>query len=273
MTSTTIPAAKPLTVGSARIRYTTHPATGATSGRNLVLVHGTGGGSGMWDPLVPSFTDRHTVHLPDLSGSGVEDVSDDGGDLAIEQLAAEIVAVIEDAGGRPVDLLGFSLGAVAAAAAAALRPDLVDRLVLVAGWSDPDDEYLRNMMTVWLAIADNPVAFGRYATLTAFSRDHLNTIGRDAVEANAAFMQPTPGTLRQIALNLRLDIRHLLPRITADTLVLGCRQDATVPVANSRALHAAITGSTYDEFDTGHVVVYEQTEAFVTRVRAFLDRA
>lgn len=51
--------------------------------------------------------------------------------------------------------------------------------------------------------------------------------------------------LRQIDLNLRLDVRDLLPKIQARTLVIGCGRDLTVPVENSRELHAAITGSEF----------------------------
>lgn len=129
------------------------------------------------------------------------------------------------------------------------------------------------MMTVWAALAGDPATFGRYATLTAFSGGFLNRIGREAVEANAAFMRPTPGTLRHIALDLDLDITALLPRVQAPTLVIGCTQDATVPVANARRLHAAIADSEYAEFDTGHVVLFEQPEAFTTAVLDFLTVA
>ncbi|MER7757936.1 alpha/beta hydrolase [Kitasatospora sp. NPDC097643] len=257
-----------ITVGTARIPY----RVVGDGPETLVLVHGTGPGSGMWDGMLDSFTNRYTVLLPDLSGSAAAE--DDGGELTLETLAAQVNAVIDDAGRGPADVLGFSLGAVVATAAAALRPDQVRRLVAAAGWiSAEQDEYLRLSMATWLSLADHPTAFGGYATLTAFSRDFLNRIGREAVEANTAYMQPTPGTLRHIALNLTLDLTPLLPRVQAPTLVIGCAQDATVPVENTRRLHAAIPDSQYAEFDTGHIVLFEETEAFTKTVVDYLATA
>lgn len=256
-----------VTAGNSRIPY----RVVGTGGPGLVLVHGTGPGSGMWDHLLDRFGAAHTVLLPELSGS--QDAEDDGGELTVDLLADQVIAVIGDSGLAPVDVVGFSMGAPIAVAVAAGRPELVRRLVPAAGWTDPGDEYLRNMMTVWRGIADNPAAFGRFATLTGFSRDFLNSIGRDAVELNASFMQPTPGLLRQIDLNLRLDIRDLLPRVKAPTLVIGCGQDATIPVDNARRLHAALPGSRYAELDSGHVVVFERATQFTDTVLDFLDAA
>ncbi|WP_242908558.1 alpha/beta fold hydrolase [Actinomadura terrae] len=254
-----------LTVGNARITYRTEG-----SGPALVLVHGAGPGSIMWDALIDRFADRYTVILPDLAGS--DPAEDDGAPLTIEALAAQVIAVIEDSGAAPVDLLGFSLGAPTVAAAAALRPDLVRRLVPVAGLTHVDDEYVRQMMTTWLLLGDNAEAFGRYATLLAYSGRFLNEIGHDAVEEATTFMRPTDGLLRQVDLVLRLDIRSLLPRIESPTLVIGCTRDATIPVENHRALSSAITGSEYAELDTGHVAMAELTDDFVKLVRDFLAR-
>ncbi|MFI5645024.1 alpha/beta fold hydrolase [Kitasatospora sp. NPDC051705] len=255
-----------ITVGTARIPY----RVVGDGPDTLALVHGTGPGSGMWDGLLDAFTDRYTVLLPDLSGS--EAAEDDGAELTLETLAAQVNAVIDDAGRGPADVFGFSLGAVVATAAAALRPDQVRRLVAAAGWiSAEQDEYMRLSMATWLSLADHPDAFGGYATLTAFSGGFLNRIGREAVEANTAYMRPTPGTLRHIALDLSLDLTPLLPRVEAPALVIGCTRDATVPVGNARRLHAALPTSEYAEFDTGHIVLAEETEAFTKTVRAFLD--
>ncbi|MCX4956844.1 alpha/beta fold hydrolase [Streptomyces virginiae] len=257
-------------VAEAQVRY---DRTG--SGPALVLVHGTGsGGSAVnWSQVLPRFTADHTVITPDLSGT--ERTVDDGAPLTVEGLAAQVIAVIEDADAGPVDLLGFSMGAPVSAAVAALRPDLVRRLILVAGWAHTDgDEYLRNLFTLWQRIGlSDPAAFGRAVAMTGFSRGFLNAIGREQVELLIPNMPPTPGTLRHVDLDTRIDIRDLLPRIQAETLVIGCAQDITVPVENSRALHAAITGSRYAEIDAGHVAFFEKEDEFVRLVSEFVPAA
>ncbi|MGW5394962.1 alpha/beta fold hydrolase [Streptomyces sp. NPDC003952] len=247
------------------------------SGPALVLVHGTGSGGAAvnWGQTLPRFTADHTVITPDLSGT--DRTADDGGRLTVEGLAAQVIAVIEDAGTGPVDLLGFSMGAPVSAAVAALRPDLVRRLILVAGWAHTDgDEYLRNLFALWqrLGVSD-PAAFGRSVAMTGFSRGFLNAIGREQVELLIPNMPPTPGTLRHVDLDTRVDIRDLLPRIEAETLVIGATLDITVPVENSRALHAAIAHSTYAEIEAGHVAFFERENEFVELVSGFTrgDRA
>ncbi|MFJ7270612.1 alpha/beta fold hydrolase [Streptomyces sp. NPDC099050] len=256
-----------VSAGDARVDYQVRG-----SGTGLLFVHGTGfGAQGTWGHLADEFAGSRTVLLPDLSGCGATE--DDGTELTVEQLAAQVIGVIEEAGDGPVDLVGFSLGALISATVAATRPDLVRRLVLTAGWAAPEDEYMRNLMSVWRALEDKPDAFGRFGTLTAFSRSFLNGIGREQLEGIIAGNQPSEGALRHIDLNLRVDIRDLLPKIEAETLVIGCTLDATVPVEHSRALHAAIKNSSYAELESGHVVVYEKPAEFVKLVQDFIHQS
>ncbi|GAA2739938.1 MULTISPECIES: alpha/beta fold hydrolase [Kitasatospora] len=253
-----------VSAGNANVHYRVNG-----TGPGLVFVHGTGfGAEGTWGHLAENFTDSRTVILPDFSGCG--ETTDDGGELTVEQLAAQIIGVIEDAGDGPVDLVGFSLGAVVSATVAALRPDLVRRLVLTAGWTRPDDAYLSNHMTTWKATRGDAEAFGRFGTLTAFSRDFLAMIGPEQVEAIVKGNQPSEGALRHIEVNLRTDIRDLLPKIEAETLVVGCGKDHTVPVELHRELAEAVQGSTYVELDSGHVVVFEKGAEYVELVKGFL---
>ena len=100
-----------------------------------MLVHGTGGAAATnWAHLMEAFADgRRRVIALDLSGSG--DTTDDGDPLTLDRLAAQVHAVVDAAGGRPFDLLGFSLGACVAA-------HLAGRVKAVLGhkvhWTLPD---------------------------------------------------------------------------------------------------------------------------------------
>ncbi|MGD3112996.1 alpha/beta fold hydrolase [Streptomyces sp. YGL11-2] len=254
------------TTPTARIPYRV-----AGEGPGLLLVHGTGPGAEInWGHLVDQFTDRHSVLLPNYSGS--DSAEDDGGELSVEKLAEQIAAVIEHAGGEPVDLVGFSLGSVVAAAVAATRPVMVRSLVLVAPWLHRD-EYMRNLFTVWRRIGDfgDAEAFGRFAAVTGFSRPFLDGFGTAGVDQLATNMSLTKGILRHLDLDLRVDIRELATQIQARTLVIGGTQDVTVPVEHARAVHAAVPGSSYAEVDAGHVMVIERQEEFVKLVRDFTD--
>ncbi|WKU48141.1 alpha/beta fold hydrolase [Streptomyces sp. VNUA116] len=97
-----------VSVADARVRY---ERTGTGTGPALVLVHGTGsaGAALTWGQIAPLLARDRTVSTLDLSGAG--ETTDDGGPLTVEGLAAQVAAVIEDAGTGPADLLGFSMGA------------------------------------------------------------------------------------------------------------------------------------------------------------------
>ncbi len=170
----------------------------------------------------------------------------------------------------PVDVLGCSLGAVTAAALAAAHPRLVRRLVLVAGFVTSSDPRIRLGFDLWARLpATTPDLYNRFCLLSAYSARHLGSLGVDRV-AELLAAPIGPGTSRQIDLDTRIDIRHLLPRITAQTLVVGCSRDHLVPVENHRRLHEALPGSRYHESDSGHVVVEEQPAELTRLVRAFL---
>ncbi len=109
------------------------------------------------------------------------------------------------------------------------------------------------------------------APLIAFSPAFLSRLGPEGL-AELRSAEPAHGTRRQLALDLRIDIRDELPHIIAPTLVVGCAQDHLIPVEHSRALHESIKGSEYVELDSGHVVVFEKPVKLVTVLKDFLER-
>ena len=215
------------------------------TGPGLVLVHGTGGDAGTFDNLRDTFQDRRTVVVPNYSGSGATE--DEGGPLTLDLLVAQIDAAIEDSGAEgPVDLVGWSQGALAVAAYAAAHPAKVRRLVLLTGWIK-NDARQQLYFDLWHRLDQlDHETFGRFLQLNGWTTAQVNSFGVAGVEEMVSGGVPA-GIGRQIALNLELDITEILPRITAPTLVIGATHDNMIPVAHSRALHAAIKGSRYAE--------------------------
>ncbi|RJQ68523.1 alpha/beta fold hydrolase [Pseudonocardiaceae bacterium YIM PH 21723] len=254
-----------VSTATAKVHYTRQG-----SGPGLLLVHGTSAtGEDNFGHLLPELTGGHTVLLPDYAGSGR--TLDDGGPLTIEQLSDQMIAVIEDAAVGPVDLLGFSLGATVAATVAARRPDLVRRLILLAGFAavrHPKDVLA---FQTWRALADiDPQLYLRYSLSVAFSPAYLERAGSENLEHEIAAALPvTDGTKRQIDLDLTVDITALLPKITAPTLVVAGTHDTLVSPWNSRELHGGIAGSEYTEIDSGHVVPVEQPAELVAVMKRF----
>ncbi|GAA2371159.1 alpha/beta fold hydrolase [Nonomuraea africana] len=240
------------------------------SGPGLIMLHGTqAGAEASWGHVVGSFGDSRTVITPDLSGSGR--TTDGGAPLSVEGLTDQVVAVARVAAPGPVDLVGASLGAVVAAATAAHHPELIRSLVLIAGWAHGDDVRHRLNFGLWrdLARADFDL-FSRFGMLQGFTPGYLSALSDEGLNAVLAANLPAPGLARQIALDLQADIRELLPKISARTLVIGLTRDQIVPVERSRELQAAIPGSTYAEVDSGHFAIFEKTAEMVGLIRSFL---
>ncbi|WP_336661528.1 alpha/beta fold hydrolase [Leucobacter sp. USHLN154] len=94
----------------------------------IVALHGAGLNAHSFDPTLLALG-RPALAL-DLPGHGRSDWRSDG-DYRPDALAADVVDVLERVARRPVTLLGHSLGGLTAALIAAMRPDLVRRVILV----------------------------------------------------------------------------------------------------------------------------------------------
>lgn len=102
------------------------------TGPNVVLAaHGITASSISWVPVVRHLDDSWTVYAPDLRGRGAS--ASVPGPYGIEQHALDLAAIAAHAGAERTVVAGQSLGGFIAVALADLRPDLVERLVLVDG--------------------------------------------------------------------------------------------------------------------------------------------
>lgn len=238
-------------------------------GAPIVLLHGTGGSAeNNFAALLPMLSFRHRVLALDF----VDDLPDSSGPLSVDHFVSQASAVIQRLSpGRPVTLVGYSLGAVAAAVVAAEQPELVGNLVLVAGWMKTDEhQKLRN--SVWQHLHDSgSEALEEFMLLTAFSSRFVATRQPGELQKLLAGIKSAPSRARKMRLNRTIDISSKLSGIRARTLVIGCSDDQMAPIRHSHALFGAINDSRFVEISSGHAVVHERPAELFTRIDNFVQ--
>jgi pimeloyl-ACP methyl ester carboxylesterase len=101
------------------------------AGEPLVLLHPGGVDSRAFGPNLDDFAARFRVYTPDRRGHGR--TPDVAGPITFELMAQDTIAFLESVIGEPACLVGMSDGATVGLLVALRRPDLVLRLVVVAG--------------------------------------------------------------------------------------------------------------------------------------------
>jgi len=235
----------------------------------IVLVHGTCGSTRVhYGYLLPMFARDFRVISVDLSEP--RDIGVEG--VTVEQLERQVAAVIEaEVPGGKVGLLGYSLGAVVAAALAGHRPDLVDRLVLVSGWIKTDaQQLLRN--GIWQTLRkEGSHALREYTVSCALSGDVQTLTQPEDLNRFIESIQTDAFTDQLMDLNKRVDISEAVEAIQMPTLVIGCSDDQMVPTRHSKALFGAIDDARYFEITSGHAVMQERPAEVLRAASGFFD--
>ncbi|WP_328671899.1 alpha/beta hydrolase [Streptomyces sp. NBC_00328] len=100
--------------------------------RIALAAHGITGSGMSFQAMARHLPDEWSLFAPDLRGRGGS--ADTPGPYGLDRHAMDLCRLAQDVGGgRPVALTGHSMGAYTALRAAALRPALFDRLLLVDG--------------------------------------------------------------------------------------------------------------------------------------------
>lgn len=119
-----------LHIGGVDLHVRHAPATSGEAER-AVLVHGLGGAAVNWTDFAALIRSRLDVDAIDLPGFGRSGPAPDG-DYSLRAHARTVVAFLERTGGRPVHLVGNSMGGAVSILVASRRPDLVRTLTLIS---------------------------------------------------------------------------------------------------------------------------------------------
>lgn len=234
------------------------------SGPGLVLVHGTAGTPSSWQPVTDALSNRYTILAPTLSGSG--GTTDPGGDLTVDDLAAQIVACADAAGLDTFHLAGHSLGAVVATAVAARVPDRVEGLFVHAGWMAADRRTAFQFDLLARLLRTDPELAWRYILL------HISTpSAKESADLDALVHGNMPiSAVRHFVFNARVDITDRVAAVAAPTQVITGRHDQIVPVRLQQELAEAIPHAKQTILPTAHALPFDQPDLFIRLLIDFL---
>ncbi|KUI31124.1 3-oxoadipate enol-lactonase [Mycobacterium sp. IS-1496] len=208
--------------------------SGRDDGPAVVLVNSLGSTHRMWDPQLAELEARFRVVRYDTRGHGASPTP--AGPYRIDDLADDLVALLDRLGIEHAHLVGLSLGGMTAMRVAARNPERVDRLaVLCTGTA-------LSPASTWLERAEVVRTRGSGAVAGAVVERWFTPAYRaahPAVRAGCeAMVAATPaegyaGCCEAIA---ALDLRDDLASIVAPTLAVAGSRDPATPVAKLREI-------------------------------------
>lgn len=208
-------------------------------GPAVVVLHGFAARwrPAQWQALLDSLGSTHRIIGVDVRGFGRSARPHDPEDYG-EELAHDVVRVLDDAGVQRATVIGYSMGGIIALKAAALHPERIEHVVLIGqGWTPIED--LEAMAASGQAMAATDT--------TTLPPDQRRGFRENDVEAVAAMVSTYPAlavdsiALRAIPASLTIIIGSEDPRLARATSLVEARPDARLFVLQGRT-HGSVIG-------------------------------
>jgi 3-oxoadipate enol-lactonase len=235
-----------------------HQVSGAPDRPTVVIGGSVGSTLAAWGPQLAALAGEFRVIAYDHRGHGGSPAP--AGPYTLDDLAQDVLALLDDYHVTRAHVVGLSLGGMVAQLIAARQPHRVDRLVLLctaAHYPDPRP-WVERAATVRSggteAIAD--VVVDRWLTAD-YRRERPDQTARWREMLVGIDREGYAGCCEAIA---GMDLRRDLSRIQAPTLVLAGAQDPAVPPEQMRELAAAISGSEFVIIPGAHLPPLEHPD-------------
>ncbi len=242
----------------------------AGSGPALVMLHCLGMTHHLWDGLA-RLTDQYTLLSYDFPGHGETPLPPTP--YGIEELSAQLAAVLRREGIAMAHVMGLSLGGLVAQCFAATEPAMTDKLVLC----DTTPRYTDDAREMWVVRAAAARKDGAASLLPTIEK----------IWFTPGFVAAEPPVLKLVRDTFRscsgegyalacealgaADLRPLAPRIKAPTLVLYGSEEGQAFQDAGTWLRDHIADARLEIVPSaGHASVLEQPLCIERLLRAFL---
>jgi 3-oxoadipate enol-lactonase len=245
-----------------------HELSGPRDAPVLVLSHSLGTNLALWHPQRAALESRFRVLRYDIRGHGRSSVP--RGPYSIEQLAGDVVALLDTTGVERAHFCGLSIGGLIGMWLGAHAPERILKLALcnTAARIGTPERWNARMQDVWQsgvqAIAGDVVE--RWFTPAFREREPENVAtARAMLEATSA-----EGYAACCAAIRDAALEPALGSIRAETLVIAGSDDPATTPADGRRLADAIARARYSELPAAHLSNLEAPLPFNQALLGFL---
>jgi len=242
-------------------------------GTPLVLVHGVGASLRSWDDVCGVLTSDFDIIRLDLRGHGSS--APIRGGYSIDKFAADVVAIMDEAGVTKADLVGFSLGGLIAQNLAVGWPERFNRVVLLSAVAGRTAEE-RNKVVARLDM----IRQGGIETILGAAHDRWFT--EAFVRARPEIIEQRMAELRQVDIESYLEAYRVfgqtelvetLPSISHPTLLMTGELDQGSNVRMAETMHRLIPNSELRILPgLKHSVLVEASVQISGHIREFLKK-
>jgi len=259
--------------GNVRISYQT-----SGEGPALVCCHAMGWDHTLWDEHRGRLSSAHQLITFDQRGSGDSDhpplLVDDKHAYTIDTFGEDLRAVLDELGIEKAQILGYSMGAVAALRFATRWPERVDRLVLVSAMASRLPEEIIKRAKIVEEILNREGLEETYKFYFsgplfegAFNNDDFNS------KVEHVLKKATPhGFLGCFRVTIdRPSMVNELLKITAPTLILVGERDRHYLVEADLLVEKIPNARKFVVKNAGHALTFQEPSAFEDEVMKFIS--
>ena len=257
-----------VSIGDAELYYESHG-----EGAPLILVSGLGGTASFWAPQVSEFARGFRAITFDHRGIGGSTKSRIR--YSVEQMADDVVKLMDALGIERAALIGHSTGGCIGAVIAIEHPGRLSSVVISSSWTKAD-AYFARLFETRKAILEvqGPETYVRDGSLFQYPpwwiAEHMDELERAERRAVDNF-PPAEIVLSRIEAILAYDRVADLGSIEAPVLVHVAKDDIVTPAYFSEELHARIPNSALHVIEKGgHFCPHTVAEEFRETVVPFL---
>jgi 3-oxoadipate enol-lactonase len=221
-------------------------------GRPVVLLHGLDNSGRAWAPQIAALVEAGSrVIVPDLAGHGASAAVNRP--FGLQDLAADVIALLAHLDLASADVVGLSLGAMMTVQLALEQPELIRRIVVANGFATTATPDFKKMAASWAGIfraQDGAVTILEQSWPVLVNESFRSSSeGRRTYQVWHGVAAAMHGPSLAYILDgiVGADLRDRLASLQAKALFISGEKDSMAPPDTVRRMADAVAGARYIE--------------------------